>query len=103
MGGSCVMFGGALALYRWFWGVNLKERDALEDWCISEDNGEMGLKYVHRMGGGLGGMNLVKDRTKWQGVVNTVMNFQIPQSMGNFLTMRGTVSISRRPVPCDIC
>ena len=46
----------------------------------------MGLKYVHRMGG-LDGINLVKERTKWQGVVNTVMIFQVPQSMGNFLTM----------------
>ena len=52
--------------------------------------------------GHLDGINFVKDRTKWQAVVNTVMNFQVPQSMGNFLTMRGTVSILRRPPPCGI-
>jgi hypothetical protein len=50
------------------------------------------LKWVLNTQDGLGGLgciNLVKDRTKWQAVVNTVMNIQVPQSMGNLLTMRG--------------
>jgi len=53
--------------------------------------------------GGLDCINLVGDRTKWQAVVDTVMIFQVPQNMGNFLTMRGTVSVWRRPLPCGVC
>lgn len=69
--------------------------------CRLEDNIEMGLKCTG-WGGGLDCVDLVKDRTKWQAVVNTVMNFQVPQSMGNLLTMRGSVSVSRRLLPCGI-
>jgi hypothetical protein len=28
-------------------------------------------------------MNLTKDRNKWRGVMNTVMNAQVPQNAGN--------------------
>jgi hypothetical protein len=63
------------------------------------------LKWVLNTQDGLGDLgciHLVKDRSKWQAVVNTVMNVRVPQSMGNLLTMRGTVSVSRRPLPCGV-
>jgi hypothetical protein len=37
---------------------------------------QRGVDYVHR----------ASETMKWQAVVNTVMNFLIPQNSGNFLT-----------------
>jgi hypothetical protein len=31
-------------------------------------------------------IHLAQDMDQWRGVVNTVMNFQVPQKVGNFLT-----------------
>jgi len=47
-----------------------------------EDNIKMNLREV----GGGDWMELVQDRDRWQALVNTVMNFRVPESAGNFLT-----------------
>jgi hypothetical protein len=36
------------------------------------------------------------DRDRWQALVNAVINLQVPQNAGNFLTSRGPDSFSRR-------
>jgi len=50
---------------------------------IWEDNIKMDLREVGRGGDW---MELAQDRDRWWAIVNTVMNFRIPQSAGNFLT-----------------
>jgi hypothetical protein len=44
-------------------------------------------------------MHLALDRNQWRALVNTVMNFRIPQKVGNFLTSQVTVSFSIRTLP----
>jgi hypothetical protein len=36
---------------------------------------------------GVDWLHLTDDRDQWQAVVNTVMNLQVPQKAGNFLTI----------------
>jgi len=49
-----------------------------------EDNIKMDLQEV---GGGCGDwMELVQDSKRWRAPVSTVMNLQVPQNAGNFLT-----------------
>jgi hypothetical protein len=59
-----------------------------------EDNIRMSLRGIGWEG--VDWIHLAEDRDQWQTVVNTVMNFQVPQKAGNFLTSRVTVSFSRR-------
>jgi len=40
--------------------------------------------------------NLVQDRGKWQAVLSTVQNLQVPYNAGSCLISRGTHSFSRR-------
>ena len=48
-----------------------------------ENNIKIGLEEV---GMGCGDwMELAQDRDSWQALVSTVMNFRVPQSVGNFL------------------
>jgi CRISPR/Cas system-associated protein Cas7 (RAMP superfamily) len=50
-----------------------------------EDNIKMDLQEV-----GCGGMEWIKlaeDRDRWRALVDAVMNLQIPQNGGNFLTI----------------
>jgi hypothetical protein len=52
--------------------------------CRWEDNIKMDLQEV---GGGCGDwMELAQDRDSLRALVNTVMNIQVPQNVGNFLT-----------------
>jgi hypothetical protein len=43
------------------------------------DLGEVGWDSVHWF-------HLAKDRDQWQALVNTVMNYWVPQKVGTFLT-----------------
>jgi hypothetical protein len=53
--------------------------------CRWEDNIKMDLREVG-WGGIIDWITLAQDQDRWQAFVNTVMNLQVPQNAGNFLS-----------------
>jgi hypothetical protein len=53
--------------------------------CRWEDNIKMDLQKLG-WGGDIDWIDLDQDRDRWQALVNVVMNLQVPQNAGNFLT-----------------
>jgi hypothetical protein len=45
--------------------------------------------------GGMDWIELAQDRDRWWALVNVIMNLQVPQNAGNFLTSCKPVSFSR--------
>jgi hypothetical protein len=39
---------------------------------------------------------------QWRAVLNTIINFLVPRNVGNFLTSRAAISLSRRTQPREI-
>jgi hypothetical protein len=77
------------------WWENQRKRDfwgdpGLDGWIILRRSS--GKWYVV----GMDCIELVQDRDTWQGLVNAVMNHQVPKSAENFLTSCKTVSFSKR-------
>jgi len=59
-----------------------------------EDNIKMDLQDLGC--GDIDWIKLAQDRDMWWALVNAVMNLQVPQNTGNFLTSYKVVSFSRR-------
>jgi hypothetical protein len=86
MGGACSTYGGGRGeAYTGFCWGNLRETDHLADPGI---DGRIILKSTFRKWdvGAWTGIELAQGMDRWRELVNAVMNFQIPQNTGNFLT-----------------
>jgi hypothetical protein len=62
--------------------------------CRLEDNIKMDLREIIR--GGMGWIDLPKDRDQWRVLINMTMNFQVPRNVGKFLSSCTTGGFRRR-------
>jgi hypothetical protein len=62
--------------------------------CRWVDNIEMDLREVGW--DGMDWIDMAQDRDQWRALVNTVMNLQVPQTVGKFLSSCTTGCFSRR-------
>jgi hypothetical protein len=95
-----------------YWG-NLREREELERlvpdiiWILKVGREGLDWTYVARDrdkwrkkagGEGLDWIYVAHDRDKWRAIVNTVMYILVSQNSDSLLTIRITISFSRRTV-----
>jgi len=61
-------------------------------------HGRIILKWIFRIYDweGVDWIDLSQDRNMWQALVDMVMNLQVPQNAGNFLTSRGKFNFSSK-------
>ena len=72
------------------WWTNLRAGDYLKDPSV---DGRIILKWIcERLDGCMDWINLAQDRDRWRDLVNVVMNFQVPENAGNFITIWGPVN-----------
>ena len=84
MGGTCGSYGGGeRCVHRVLVGKPEGKRPLGRPRRRWVDNIKMDLREV---GGGGDWMELAQDRDRWRALVNTVMNFWVPNRAGNFLT-----------------
>jgi hypothetical protein len=79
-----------------FWWGDLRDGAHLEAPAVGAS---IILKWIFKKGDGRGAMDwidLVQDRDRWRALVNAVINLQVPQNAGHFLTSLGPVKFSRR-------
>ena len=84
MGGACSTYGERRDVYRVLVGKPEGKRPLVRPRRRWEDNIMMDLQEV-----GCGDMDwneLVQDRDRWRALVNAVMNLQVQENAGNFLT-----------------
>jgi hypothetical protein len=62
--------------------------------CRWMNNIKMNLREVGR--DGMDWIDLVQDRDQWRALMNTVMNFRVPQNAGKFLSSCTIGGFSRR-------
>jgi hypothetical protein len=71
-------------LHKGFWWRNLREGDYLEDRGV---DGRILLKRIfEEQDGGMDWIDLAQDRGRWRAVVNSVMNIEVLQNAGCFIT-----------------
>jgi hypothetical protein len=80
--------------YRIFMGKSEGKRPLGRPRCRWEDNIKIDLREIGW--GGMDWIDLAQDRDQWRTLVNTVMNLQVPQNVGKFLSGCTTGGFSRR-------
>ena len=83
MGGACGTYGGGRGVHKILVGKPEGKRPLRRPRRRWEDNINMDLEEVGRGCGDC--MGLAQDRDRWRALVSTVMNFGVPQNVGNFL------------------
>jgi hypothetical protein len=94
MGGACSTNGEKRNAYRIFVGKSEGKRQLGRPRRRWEDTIRMDLGGI--TWGGMDWIDLAQDRDQWRALVNTVMNLQVPQNVGKFLSGCATGGFSRR-------
>jgi hypothetical protein len=78
-----------------YWWESQKERDHWEDQDVG---GWIILKWISREIGwdGVGWIDMAQDRDQWRVLVNTILNFRVPQYAGKLLSACTIGGSSRR-------
>ena len=84
MGGHVARMGESRGVYRVLLGKPERKRPLVRPRRRWEDNTKLDLEEVGCEG--LDWIELAQDRDRWRAVVYAVMNLQVTQNAGNFLT-----------------